>query len=145
MKTKCPLPKGFSGTRRVFGVLVGLLTLALIVAPGAGAAPFAYISNMGNKTVSVIDAGPQAVCLVAGQLPPCVVKTLTVGMSPGGVAVNPAGTFAYVVNSGDGTVSAIRTSAKTVPATVPVGLGPWGVAVSADKTKAYAGTSRRSV
>src|SRR5262245_60032652 len=145
MKTKCPLPKGFSGTRRVFGVLVGLLALALIVAPGAGAAPFAYISNMGNKTVSVIDAGPQAVCLVAGQLPPCVVKTLTVGMSPGGVAVNPAGTFAYVVNSGDGTVSVIRTSDNTVTGSVPVGFGPWGVAVSPDNAKVYVGLSDSSV
>src|SRR5262245_47031356 len=145
MKTKCPLPKGFSGTRRVFGVLVGLLALALIIAPGAGAAPFAYISNMGNKTVSVIDAGPQAVCLVAGQLPPCVVKTVTVGTSPGGVAVNPAGTFAYVVNSGDGTVSVIRTSDNTVTGSVPVGFGPWGVAVSPDNAKVYVGLSDSSV
>ncbi len=145
MKTKCPLPKGFSGTRRVFGILVGLLALALIVAPGAGAAPFAYISNMGNKTVSVIDAGPQAVCLVAGQMPPCVVKTLTVGPSPGGVAVNPAGTFAYVVNSGDGTVSVINTADNTVAASIPVGFGPWGVAVSPDNAKVYVGLSDSSI
>ena len=145
MKTKCPLPKGFSGTRRVFGVLVVLLALALMTAPGAGAAPFAYISNAGSNTVSVIDAGPQALCLVAGAVPPCVVKTVPVGSSPGGVAVNPAGTFVYVANGGDGTVSVIRTSDHTVTASVLVGFGPWGVAVSPDGALVYVGLSDSSV
>ena len=150
METKCPLPKGFSGTRRVFGMLVGLLVLALIAAPGAGAAPFAYVSYssaLGGR-VAVMDAGPTAACSNPGETPPCVVKTLVVGASPVGVAVNPAGTFAYVANAGDNSVSVIRTSNNpsdiAVVATIRDNVklfGPWGVAVSPDSTKVYVGLS----
>jgi uncharacterized repeat protein (TIGR02543 family) len=150
METKCPLPKGFSGTRRVFGVLVGLLVLALIAAPGAGAAPFAYVSYssaLGGR-VAVIDAGPTAACSNPGETPPCVVKTLVVGASPVGVAVNPAGTFAYVANAGDDSVSVIRTANNPSDIAVVATIqdhtnlfGPWGVAVSPDSTKVYVGLS----
>jgi uncharacterized repeat protein (TIGR02543 family) len=150
METKCPLPKGFSGTRRVFGMLVGLLVLALIAAPGAGAAPFAYVSYssaLGGR-VAVIDAGPTAACSNPGETPPCVVKTLVVGASPVGVAVNPAGTFAYVANAGDDSVSVIRTANNPSDIAVVATIqdhtnlfGPWGVAVSPDSTKVYVGLS----
>jgi len=144
MKTNCPLPKGFSGTRRVSGCLVILMTLSLIAASTAIAAPFAYVSNFNSASVSVIDAGATAVCAVAGQTPPCVVATVPVGSStgsaPGGVAVNPAGTFAYVANQGEGTVSVIRTSDNTVVGgPLPVGFQPWGVAVTADNSTVYVG------
>jgi len=49
MKTKCPLPKGFSGTRRVSGMLSIFVALSLIAASAAIAAPFAYISNRFPK------------------------------------------------------------------------------------------------
>lgn len=45
--------------------------------------------------------------------------------------------FAYVVNSGDDTVSVIDTATDTVTATVPVGEFPMGVAVSPDESKVY--------
>ena len=45
--------------------------------------------------------------------------------------------FAYVVNSGDNTVSVIDTATDTVTATVPVGEFPMGVAVSPDESKVY--------
>ena len=149
MKTKCPLPKGFSGTRRLSGILVALLILALTTASGAGAAPFAFISS-GARTVSVIDASPTASCAVAGQSPPCVVKTLTLpaGASPNGVAVNPAGTFAYVANTGNNTVSVIPISdniSDNSVTSIQVGFGPWGVAVSPDNAKVYVGLSDGSV
>src|SRR5947208_2149103 len=149
MKTKCPLPKGFSGTRRLSGILVALLILALTTASGAGAAPFAFISS-GARTVSVIDASPTASCAVAGQSPPCVVKTLTLpaGASPNGVAVNPAGTFAYVANTGNNPVSVIPISdniSDNSVTSIQVGFGPWGVAVSPDNAKVYVGLSDGSV
>jgi hypothetical protein len=154
MKTKCPLPKRFSGTRRVSGTLLGLLVLLLSTASAAGAAPFAFISHAtstGAGRVSVIDADPSAVCSVVGQTPPCVVTTLQVGASPGGVAVNPAGTFAYVANW-DGTVSVIRIadipdniSSTTVIPISNVGPRPWGVAVSSDNAKVYVGLDDGSV
>ena len=135
MKTKCPLPKGFSGTRKVSGILFGALTLLLTAALPAVAAPFAYISNFVPGNVSVIDASASAICATAGQTPPCVIKTIKVGNLPGGLAVNPAGTFAYVANKDDGTVSVIDVSTNTVVRTVMVGPDPWGVAVTADGSK----------
>src|SRR5439155_797383 len=56
-----------------------------------------------------------------------------------GVAANPAGTRAYIANSGDNSVSVIDTASHP-PAVVTVsgvGASPNGVAVSADGTKVY--------
>ena len=52
-----------------------------------------------------------------------------------------AGTFAYITNAADNTVSVIRTSDNTVTATVGVGTGPYGVSVSPDGTRAYIANS----
>jgi len=43
------------------------------------------------------------------------------GHEPLGVAVSPNGLFAYVTNSGSGTVSVINTATNAVTATVTVG------------------------
>jgi YVTN family beta-propeller protein len=126
MKTKCPLPKRFSGTRGVSGILIALLTLVLSTASVAGAAPFAYVSNFMSNTLSVVD--PTAARPIA---------TVTVGQLPLGVAVNPSSTRVYVANSWDGTVSVIDTASNTVVATVPVGTNPTGVAVNATGTRVY--------
>jgi YVTN family beta-propeller protein len=65
-----------------------LLILSALFGTGAArAAPFAYISNLSSNNVSVIDTANNT-----------VVTTVPVGASPFGVAVNPAGTFAYVTN-----------------------------------------------
>ena len=53
-----------------------------------------------------------------------VIDRVGVGTNPLGVAVNPAGTFAYVANFLDDTVSVIDTGTNTVVLTVPVGDGP---------------------
>jgi len=45
--------------------------------------------------------------------------------------------FAYVPNSGDGTVSVVNTTTKTVVSTIQVGAFPFGVAASADGTRVY--------
>jgi YVTN family beta-propeller protein len=149
MKTKYPLPKGFSGTRRVAGILIALLALSLIAASAAVAAPFAYISNFGSGNISIIDAGSTALCQGTGQTPPCVVATVPIGLPgnsfPGGVAVNPAGTLAYVADQGDGTVKVIRTSDNSTAAAIPVGVQPWGVAVSGDGATVYVGLGDGSV
>ena len=71
---------------------------------------------------------------------------MPVGSFPGGVAVNPAGTLAYVANQDDGTVSVIRTSDNTVVGgPIPVGVQPWGVAVSADNSLVYVGLGNGAV
>src|SRR5467141_3200025 len=137
MKTKCPLPKGFSGMQTFTGILLSLLVLSLAAASAAVAAPFAFVSNQSSGTVSMIDAGAGAACLSGS--PPCVVETLNVGLSPAGVAVNREGTRAYVANQGSGTVSVIDVKSRRVVDSISVGADtqPWGVAVSATDGKVY--------
>ena len=87
---------------------------------------YAYITNYGSNTVSVIDTATNN-----------VIATVAVGMILHGVAVTPDGTKVYVTNWGSNTVSVIDTATNTVTATVNVGNSPYGVAVSPDGTKVY--------
>jgi YVTN family beta-propeller protein len=70
------------------------------------------VANHIGDTVSVINTATNT-----------VVATVPAS-GPVGVAVNPAGTFAYVANQNNGTVSVINTATNTVVATVPVGTTP---------------------
>jgi YVTN family beta-propeller protein len=86
---------------------------------------FAYVTNQGSNTVSVIDETNT------------VTGTIPVGTAPVGVAVTPDGAFAYVTNQNSNTVSAIATATNTVTATVPVGNVPSGVAITSTGASAY--------
>jgi YVTN family beta-propeller protein len=91
------------------------------------AEPFAYITNSGDNTVSVIDTATNA-----------VTATIAVGGNPFGVAVHPDGAIVYVTNSADNTVSVIDAATNTVTATIPVGDGPvYGIAVTPDGSNLY--------
>ena len=70
-----------------------------------------------------------------------VTATITVGSQPWGVAINPAGTFAYVANYGSGTVSKIDLATDTVVATITVGSSPMDVAINPAGTFAYVANS----
>jgi YVTN family beta-propeller protein len=105
---------------------VGLGGLVMLMLPPAVfAQPFAYVTNSGDNTVSVIDTFSNT-----------SVATVGVGRAPVSVAITPDGTRAYVTNF-DNTVSVIATSGNTVVATVGVGGGPAGVAIAPDGTRAY--------
>src|SRR5262249_33737345 len=106
---------------------LGLLGVMLGSTP-AEAQPFAYVTNSGSNTVSVIDTATNT-----------VVANVPV-VSPIGVAITPDGTHAYVTNF-TGTVSVIATATNTVVATVPVGNNPSGVAITPDGTHAYVANS----
>ncbi len=115
----------------------GLTALFAVLAMGLGAmarpaaaAPFAYVTNAGLYTVSVIDTAA---------ISPTVVATVVVGGSPEGVAVTPDGKHAYVANLASDTVSVIATATTppSVMATVGVGPFPIGVAVTPDGKHAY--------
>ena len=120
------------------GTVPVLLLLALAVCSAgilqsspAQAEPFAYITNYGDDTVSVIDAATGT-----------VVDTVSVGNGPLGVAVNEAGTYVYITNSqaNPATVSVIDTATNTVSTTITLAngrLGPFGIAISATENKAY--------
>ena len=106
-------------------VLLGLLGMALAVMP-VGAAPFAYVTNSGSHTVSVIATATNT-----------VVATVPVGSTPRVVAITPDGSHAYVTNQVDNTVSVMATATNTVVTTVPAGTQPFGVAITPDGSHAY--------
>jgi len=56
------------------------------------------VANYGSNTVSVINTSTNQ-----------VTSTINVGTAPDAVAVNPAGTIAYVANISSNTVSVIDT------------------------------------
>ena len=102
---------------RGFIVLGALLAIGFSARPAA-AAPFAYVTNAGDNTVSVIDTATNTATATVG-----------VGTQPVSVAVSPDGKFVYVVNAVSNNVSVIATASNTVTATVGVGVGPTGVGI----------------
>jgi YVTN family beta-propeller protein len=87
---------------------------------------YAYVSNHGSGTVSVIDTATNM-----------VTATVLVGGQPAGVAITPNGAYAYVTNTGSDTVSVINTTTNGVTATVHVGSFPERVAVTPNGAYAY--------
>jgi YVTN family beta-propeller protein len=87
-----------------------LVTLTCV----AQAQPFAYVTNYGGNSVSVIDTGTNS-----------VTTTIPVGVSPAGVCMNPDGSVIYVVNGGGspgpGSVSLIDAAFNTVIGSIEVG------------------------
>src|SRR5437870_3605515 len=126
MKTKCPLPKGFSGTRRVSGILVALLALSLAVASAAAAAPFAYISNFMSNSVSVVDAAATR---------PLVVHVSVADVAVG-MGVRASGGLVYVATCFGESVSGLDTAAKS-DAPVAVRENPTRLAVDAAGMRVY--------
>jgi len=112
---------------RIRTLLWATLFLMATSAITAGAAPFAYVANLGGG-VSVIDTATNT-----------VVATVQVGIGDGpqGVAITPSGAFAYVTNFSSNDVSVIDTATNTVIARVPVGVGPLGVAIAPSGAFAY--------
>jgi YVTN family beta-propeller protein len=104
-----------------------LIALAMaLTAPAVQAAPFAYVTNFGSNTISVIDTASNI-----------VTATVAAGGSPNGVAVSPDGTRVYVTNQAAGTVSVIDTASNSAIATVAVGAFPIRVAVHPAGTRVY--------
>jgi len=95
-----------------------LLGMALLTIP-AQAQTFAYVTNRGSNSVSVIDTASNT-----------VVATIPVGAFPEGVAITPDGTRAYVTDFVSNTVSVIDTATNTVVVTIGVGLFPTGAAIT---------------
>jgi YVTN family beta-propeller protein len=90
------------------------------------AAPFAYIPNAGDASVSIIDTATNTLA-----------AAVAVGRAPQGVAVRPDGRRVYVSNFDDGTVSVIDASTNTVVATVSVLPLPLWVTAAPDGSVVY--------
>jgi YVTN family beta-propeller protein len=119
-------PSGAMKSLKTLRRLLGCCAVAMLGLGSAQAAPFAYVANYSDGTVSVIDTATVA-----------STATITVGNSPLGVAINRAGTFAYVANWGSDSVSVINTATNAVAATVTVGKQPQLLAVSPDGKAVY--------
>jgi YVTN family beta-propeller protein len=112
--------------QKLYAIALISIAMILVLLNIADAAPFAYITNSGSNTVSVIDTATNQ-----------ATATVNVGNGPYGVALSPDGTTVYVTNQNANTVSVINATTNTVTATVPVGNRPTGIAVSPDGTKVY--------
>jgi YVTN family beta-propeller protein len=88
-----------------------------------------YVVGKGN-TLSVISAAQNV-----------VTKTLAlsdgIGHNPIAMTETPDGKKLYVVNQGDGTVTAINTVDKTVSAVIPTGANPTWAVARADSARVY--------
>src|SRR5574341_800916 len=113
------------------GVLVGLLVLT--AAAVAAAAPFAYVTNFGSSSVSVVDV---ATDMVSG-------SPIPVRGFPGGVAVNAGATRVYVASQfADGPspnlITVIDTATRVVVAEIPLTVGtPAGLALTPDGSRLF--------
>jgi YVTN family beta-propeller protein len=91
---------------------------------------YAYITNGGSNTVTVLDV----VNLRQDRVIP-------VGFNPTGVAVSAKRNEVYVVNTDSNSVSVIDAEKNAVVATIPVHHRPYFVSVSGDGTRAYVANS----
>lgn len=87
---------------------------------------FAYVSNGGAGTVTVLD-------LVYLRQD----RVLQVGRQPSGLSVNPLRNEVYAVNAGSDSVSVIDAETNTVAATIGVHHTPYFMAVAPDGKRGY--------
>lgn len=90
-----------------------------------------YVTNGGDDTVSVVDAGAMK-----------VVATIATGAFPHGIRLSPDGQHAYVANLKGGTVSVIDTASRKAVASIPVGRGPAQVGFTDDGRLAFVSLSQ---
>lgn len=120
---------------RYFLLVAMLLPLAGCRSHEAPAYPanyreYAYVSNGGSNTVTVLDV------MNLRQD-----RVIPVGIDPTGVAANPRRNEIYVVNTGSDSVSVIDAVKKTVVATIPVRERPYFISVSGDGRRGYVADS----
>src|SRR5271163_3068101 len=111
--------------KKRLNMLLGVAGFALAFGSGASAQN-AYIGNQDDNTISVINTATNS-----------VTTTIPGVTDPYAFAVNPAGTFLYVVSVSGRAVYVINTATNSVLTTVPVGNNPIGIAINPAGTFAY--------
>jgi YVTN family beta-propeller protein len=92
---------------------------------------YAYISNGGSNTVTVLDVVNMRQD-----------RVIAVGSGPSGLAVNPRRNEVYVVNSGSDTVTVINAETNTVAASIRVQRRPYFIDVDEQGERAYVANSK---
>jgi YVTN family beta-propeller protein len=92
---------------------------------------YAYISNGGSNTVTVLDVVNMRQD-----------RVIAVGSDPSALAVNPRRNEVYVVNSGSDTVTVINAETNTVAATIRVQRRPYSIHVDEQGERAYVANSK---
>ncbi|MFN8757074.1 MAG: putative Ig domain-containing protein, partial [Burkholderiales bacterium] len=104
---------------------LAVLCVAAMTTTVAHAQPYAYVP---------LFSGGLYVQNLATNFAP---TTVALGTNPFGIALNPAGTRAYITNNGGLAVSVVDTSTNTSIATINVGNVPTGIAVTPDGNRVY--------
>ena len=88
------------------------------------------MANWASNSVSVLDTTTAT---------PSVIRTITVGTNPSGVAVSPDGARVYVSNYGSNSVSVLDpAAANPLVTSIAVDFQPFGLAISPDGSLLYA-------
>ena len=96
---------------------------------------YAYITNGKSNTVSVLDLTPRPLPRFN------VLKTISVGANPTGLAANGKKNEIYVVNTDSSNVSVIDAEHNQVVATIGIHGKPYFIDVSQDGQRAYVANS----
>src|SRR6266487_1949617 len=96
-----------------------------------------YVANNVNGTVSVINDSGNNSGKNNSTNAAATFKTITVGKSPEGIAVNPETNMAYVPNGDSNSTSVIDGKTNKVVANVSVGPSPHSVAVNPNTNLIY--------
>ncbi|MGE3284776.1 MAG: beta-propeller fold lactonase family protein [Pseudonocardia sp.] len=107
---------------------VGLTPADVVVSPDGSRA---YVANLGDDTVSVLDAMTLAP----------VGTPIVVGDAPNSLALSADGTRLYVSDTRSDSVTIVDTGAARAVATVAVGAFPDGIALSPDGRRLYVGNA----
>jgi YVTN family beta-propeller protein len=99
--------------QKLYSIALASTAMIFMLISIVDAAPFAYITNQADSTVTVIDTATNN-----------VTATVTVENRLYGVTVTPDGKKVYVTNYGSNNVSAINTTTNMITATVQVGRYP---------------------
>lgn len=131
----------------VAGVAAAALGVAVPAAPAA--TPVATVPVVGSPIAVTIDpAGAYVYASGSGTIPANdnlaridvatgAVTNFTIPTSSRDLAIDPAGTYAYIVHYGGSAVSKIALATGSVVASIPVGMGPQGIAIDPAGTFAY--------
>ncbi|MDD3887904.1 MAG: choice-of-anchor D domain-containing protein [Patescibacteria group bacterium] len=107
-------------------LLIFLWSVLFIFPSYVLARPYAYVTNADDDSVSVIDTATRN-----------VIKTISVGNFPLGVAVSPDRTKVYVGNYNGNSVSIIDVASLTVTKTISFSGDVYGIVFNPTGTKAY--------